>query len=450
MYPKVAYLYDPPADGSRRDGDVEAALMSGGAAGMPLAYGFNPQRPPNSVEYTKRHSTSTMPMRYSDPGNPFRDLEDRSKCSDESTRGPSHNSIDAETALSATIEGYRSASQASSANFDISVLEREESIDWPSPSLDSGLGGSARSASRQSILSEIASMACSPTARYNTKESRLQPPSPYGFYPNHSLPCVRETAYTDSCRDPFEHDLLLEVDTRTETPDFVTIYAPSTKSNRPAQATAPIAVQSNNPWASSMLNSDATRSAIPLERLPLGAGPISPDATIVASERCSLVYDDHVTSTYVAPSQQQKDSALSPVSPLSGALHRGWDDIKRYSAEKVVPSAPTLSPPLGYSNKQRSLPQLRRKEPVHTDLEETHISSTRLPLALKIPFAHNRISSAETPKTEVHTAHEALLRGRRLYQVRSQDSTFSHSVQSLASLVQKKKSRDMEFACAGV
>jgi hypothetical protein len=449
MYPKVAYLYDPHNDQSRRDGDVEEVLMSGGAAGMP-PYGSGAQRPPNSVEYTKRHSTSTMPMRYSDPGNPFRDLEGRSKCSDESTCGSSRKSVDAETAFSAAINGYIGTSQRSSASLDTSVPEREESINWPSPTLDSGIGGSARSPSRQSILSEIASMACSPTARYNTEASRHQPSSPYGLYPKLSLPGVRETAYTDSCRDPFEHDLLLEVDTRTETSNFVTIYAPANKSYPPSQAAAPTTVQSNNPWASSMLCSEAKPSAPSFDDIPLGVTPHSPDATIVASERASLVYDDNLTNTYITPLRKQIDPTMSPISPLSGALHRGWDDIKRYSAEKVVPSVPTLSPPLGYSNKQRSLPQLRRKEPIRTSFEEVSLSSTRLPLPLRIPLAHNRTSSAETPKAEVHTAHEALLRGRRHEQIRSQDSTFPHSVHSFASLLQKKKSRDMEFACAGV
>lgn len=82
-------------------------------------------------------------------------------------------------------------------------------------------------------------------------------------------------------------------------------------------------------------------------------------------------------------------------------------------------------------------------------LEDVNLSSTRLSLALKIPFTHNRISSAETPTMEVYTAHDAT-RSRGGDHIRSPESTFSHSVHSLASLLQKKKSKDMEFACAGV
>jgi hypothetical protein len=246
--------------------------------------------------------------------------------------------------------------------------------------------------------------------------------------------------YTDPFRDPFEHGLLLQVDTRTETPDFVTVYAPSP----PTTAIKPVKILSKNPWASSMLSPVTTQGPPRAQSRLTEESPVSPDTTIVASERLSLVYDNQSSTTYIAPSRKQAHDTISPVSPPAEPAHRGWDDIKRYSAEKVIPpSVISLSPPLRYNSPppvmKKSLPQLPRKE----------MALSGSPLTVKIPFTYHKFSSVDGHKIS-HFARPDAARDRHGDDVRSPDSTFSHSMHSLASLVHKKQSRDLEFACAGL
>jgi hypothetical protein len=458
VYPKVAYLYDPPASQGGRDGDLEEALMSGGASGMPPQDDNFPGASNNHAGYSQRYSTSTLPIRFSDPGNPFRDPESTPRFSDGCIRSQGQAPTNPVAAFAAAIKGYRATSQdqvVTSHTIDgVPAAEEIGDIIKPSPTLNSYTNGDARSVSRRSILSEIASMAYNTNARSPPSASLQQPSSPYDYHLNHSHPCVRETAYTDSCGDPFEHDLLLRVDTRTETPDFATVYAPPAGSDLPFRATTPIRVQSRNPWASSMSGTVPARLKTPLDSRLEVVSPISPDATIVASERYSLIYDDYSSKTSIAPSQKQFQYTMSPVSPVTGAVHRGWDDIKRYSAEKVVPSVASLSPPLGYSSpllqtKKTSLPQLRPKDTTFDGSDDFNPSSARFPLGLKIPFTHNRSSGMEAQKATGNTAHDPA-RGWNTEYVRSSDSTASHGVHSFTSLLQNKRSRDLEFACAGI
>ena len=447
IYPKVAYLYDPPAGGNGGGDYPDETLMSGGSSGMPLI-GNNSRAPTSTPNLGHRHSTATSPMRFSDPGNPFRDPRDPFRDSNEFAMTTPTNTA---AAFTAAIKGYTSAPQKSPSTTDFPTMQPSRDMAWASPSSNQ-IMSDARLPNRSSILSEIASMAYNPNVYSNGSASRYERLSPYGFHQNHSLPCVRETTYTDSVRDPFEHDLLLQVDTRTETPDSVTVYAPPATSNTPARATPPVKVLSRNPWASSMLDPSAAQLPTrPLSRL-VEQSPISPDATIVASERYSLAYDNEHSTTYIVPSQTHADGNKSPISPPPGPIHRGWDDIKRWSADKIVPSPVALSPPLRHwsppPNKKKSMPQLRRKEGVlFSSAEGTH-SSDRLPLKVKVPFTNHKNSSAEGTRLSQFAKLDA--RSRNDDNIRSPDSTFHHSVHSLTSMIQKKKSGDLEFACAGV
>jgi hypothetical protein len=99
------------------------------------------------------------------------------------------------------------------------------------------------------------------------------------------------------------------------------------------------------------------------------------------------------------------------------------------------------SPPI----KKVSLPQLRRKELTLASSRDSLLANTRLSLNVKVPFSQFKSSSDETSKLS-----QLVARGRN-DDARSPDSAFSQSVQSLALLMQhRKKSGDMEFACAGV
>jgi hypothetical protein len=448
IYPKVAYLYDPSTDGRGGDGGSEEAFMSGGSSGMPLDERRSIASP-RVPGYGQRYSTGMLPMRFSDPGNPFRDTEDSSRYSNDFIDNSVHTPTNTTPPFAGTTGGYSSVAQKTPTTADFPAAGAVHDITWPSLAPNPVMND-IRSPNRSSILGEIASMAYNPNVNSHTTTSRYQALSPYGLHSSHSLPCVRETTYTESIRDPFEHDLLLQVDTRTETPDFVTVYAPSTTSIQPAQKVLPIKVLSNNPWASSLLNPHTSQSTPRLNSWQADDTAISPVTTIVESERFSLAYDNRTSTTFIAPSQKQTDNTITPISPPLGAIHRGWDDIKRYSADKVVPTESNLSPPLGYKTsspiKKKSLPQLRRKELASVSSRESILSHARLPLAVKIPFAHNKSSSAETPKMS-----QLMAKGRNDDNMKSQDSTFSHSVQSLASMMHhKKKDGDMEFSCAGV
>jgi hypothetical protein len=77
------------------------------------------------------------------------------------------------------------------------------------------------------------------------------------------------------------------------------------------------------------------------------------------------------------------------------------------------------------------------------------LSNARLSSMVKSPFTHNRSSGAEALRMS-QSANFDTVQSRNDDNVRSSDSTFSHSVQSLALFVQKKKSGNLEFACAGI
>jgi hypothetical protein len=442
VYPKVAYLYDPSTGGSDRYDHPEQAFMSGASSGMPSLKQIS-RALPYSPERNQARSTETLPTRFSDPGNPFREGQDTSRHSNQSACNPVRTPMNAVAAIAAAIRGYSAASQDTTtvAGFPVTNTLRDNTC--PSPALNPVMSD-AISPSRSSILGEIASMAYNHNVCSDATTPRCQPLLPYGSHPKHSLPRVRETTYSESVRDPFEHDLLLQVDPRLETQDSMTVYAPTTASVQAATTAAPIKAPSNNPWASSMLDPHTSPSTYRPDSRQSRDATMSPNTTIVASERYSLVYDKHTSTTYITPSQAERT-----VSPPLCAVHRGWDDIKRYSADKVVPSIKSYSPQLGYMSsppiKKVSLPQLRRKELTLASSRDSLLANTRLSLNVKVPFSQFKSSSDETSKLS-----QLVARGRN-DDARSPDSAFSQSVQSLALLMQhRKKSGDMEFACAGV
>jgi len=384
IYPKVAYLYAPPAAGCDHNGDLEEALMSGGSSGMPPMVRNDFRAPTGAVEYGHASSSNLLPPPFSDPGNPFRDPGSASHDSEKYTQSHVPAPTETEAAFAAAINGYRGTSHDSSV-FDAPVTRQARDTACLSVALDRFRDSEPKSASRCGVLNEITSMAYATTARSPSNPSLPYSQLHQGFHSSHSLPCLRETMYTDSCRDPFGHDLLLKVDTCAETPDFATVYAPSTGSSLSIPANVPIREQSRNPWASSMMSTCLEAPIKPLNKRFEPPSPISPDATIVASECFSPVFGHHSSSACFTSSPKQDEVTMSPISPSYGAVHRGWDEIKRYSAERVVPSMASLSPPLGYCSpvqtKKKSLPQLRRKDPILTGLGEVQQSRSHLSLA---------------------------------------------------------------------
>jgi hypothetical protein len=233
-----------------------------------------------------RHSVMTPADRYSDPGNPFLDSETPARYPSGGSDHPAQKPTDAVAAFAIAVKEHRAASCNSPAVADHKAGQSVTRYGaWPSPMSSTGDSGLK---SRRSILSEITSAAY--TDDDFSDKLYHQPLSNFNLRSKHSLRNVRETMYTESWRDPFEHDLLLQVDTCTETPDSMAVLAYPTTNKQPARSVTPLKARSNNPWQSSM---------------------VSPTS----------------------------GSVLPPIV----ATHRGWDDIKRYSIERVVPSMPSLN-----------------------------------------------------------------------------------------------------------
>jgi hypothetical protein len=363
IYPKVAYLYDPPAGGSESGADPEETSMSGGMTGTPLDR-RNHTTHANPPNYGHQDDAAAPPRQYSDPGNPFRDPEDCFECSDAYIYSPAQRPTNAVAAFSGATKAYRAAPQESPTVTEFSPAQSLRDVTWPSPMFSAIVDDRPEMASRRSILSEITSMAYNVDGYSNTL--RRQPSSRFDLRSNHSLPHLRETMYTDSCRDPFEHDLLLQVDTRTGTPDSVTLFPSSITYEQPAQWMAPTKAQSNNPWASSMQSPRQVQDRSQLDRRLAEKSPIVPDATSATPERFSPHHYNQSPTTPFAASQNELSNTGSSVPPSTRALHRGWDDIKRSSIERVVPSMPDLSVlrdfPSPPPRKKTSLPLFRLKE----------------------------------------------------------------------------------------
>jgi hypothetical protein len=233
-----------------------------------------------------RHSVIAPADRYNDPSNPFLDSEATAKYPSGGSDYSAQRPTDAVAAFAIAVKELRAASCNLPAVADHKTGQSVTRYgDWPSPipsNGDSFLKG------RRSILSEITSAAYIDDDFSDNLYH--QPLSNFNLRSKHSLANVRERMYTESWRDPFEHDLLLQADTCTETHDSMAVLAYPTTNKQPARSVTPLKARSNNPWQASM------------------ASPTS-----------------------------------GPVLPLIVATHRGWDDIKRYSIERVVPSMPGLN-----------------------------------------------------------------------------------------------------------
>jgi hypothetical protein len=380
VYPEVAYLYDPSTSGLDRDDSPGQAFMSGATSGLPPHEQMS-RLPPNAPEHDQTHSAGTSTTRYRDPGNPYRERLEYYRYSNPSAGNSVHTPLKVVAAIASPIRGSTAASQNNPTVAEFPTTNTLRDVTCPSPALNP-VGRDAALPSRSSVLEEIASMAYNHTIYSDTATLQYQPLAPYGLHSNHCLPCVRETTYSESVRDPFEHDLLLQVDSRTEIQDCATVYAPMPASDQIARTAAFDKVPLNNPWASSMLGPNASQRTARPDSRQSGNAVVSPNTTIVASERGSPAYDKHTSATYITPCQHE-----GTASPPLGAVHRGWDDIKRYSADKVVPPITSLSPPLGHLNSppitKKSLPQLRRKELVPAKSKGQLLANTELALNVK-------------------------------------------------------------------
>lgn len=225
VYPKVAYLYDPNTNGGGSGGDTEAALMSGAAEGK------SQDGAPQAMNHPPRHSTGNT--NFNDPANPFRDPADATRNSANSLPAPT----DPAMALSAAVAGYTKSSRHTKYPSNGSNPFRSLIVTSPksrSPPFSPNDVGKRHSTS--STRGEYARLAVNPNTYPNPAAAYWPPLSPYGAPPYGASPYGRPLSRTStrtSDSDPFQHDILLQVDTRTETPDSVTIFASSPPLNTP-------------------------------------------------------------------------------------------------------------------------------------------------------------------------------------------------------------------------
>lgn len=353
-YPEIAYLYDAsilrPRSSSSEDGEA-SAFMSGGAGGIARTSTESrlpPRAPHNSFDYGYRHLHSVDGMRYSDPGNPFSDTID--PFLDWRSSVAINAPTDTVSALAAAVVGYSNGPQkplpalpetASRQAFRNHVI--------PSPTLSPLMNACslrrspARSSSRSSVKSQRSLRKLHSCTGQNPASSNYSP-STHGRGLRQSLASIRETDNSEPFSDPIEHDLLLPVDVRTETPDSVVVYAPTPISRKAMRPFGPPVLPSQNSMTMP-INIDAQPAKS--KRLRSTGSLLFPKNEETAYKYSSLAHDTQ-PSLYSTDHSSTDDITHndfpSPPSASSTPVYKGWDDIKRHSSSSS-PRPPAFSPP---------------------------------------------------------------------------------------------------------
>jgi hypothetical protein len=212
---------------------------------------------------------------------------------------------------------------------------------WPSPISNTGIDGASRMTGRRSVLSEITSMAYNDASCSNNLHHQLL--SGVNLRSDHSHLDVRDTIYTDSLRDPFEHDLLLQVDRRSETPGSKAVFACPATNDHTARSIIPLKARLENPLQSSMASPIQTYCSARSSHGVTTDGACSINAMVATPERSSPAFNNFSPTRRAAAGQIESNSIVASVSPLARVMHRGWDDVKRFSVERVVPSVSSIS-----------------------------------------------------------------------------------------------------------
>jgi hypothetical protein len=405
VYPKVAYLYDPSID--RRDedsGDSGAASlrMSGGATAL-LTRSHTTEASHATQQPDRHHSGGSI--RYSDPGNPFTDTEH--------TRG---STTTPSSKIQCVLSGARSSLPATTAGYT-GVPLRSPTIQplhdhvIPTPTLSPFIQcGSlrrshARSKSRRSVSSRYGYRPLSGAALSSSAATKFPVPLISDTHlPLPSIAPERYSCMTDPFVGPFEYDVLLPVDPRTETPESVVVYAPQHTPRLPYRNTLPTPIST---WSDS---TTSTQTQVAMESQPL---PTKETHGLVQPYSVSPTHDHRLSITSINPSLSaqsptQSTCLTSPVSPPDLPANRGWDDIKRFSRESntISPLSPTTSfsprppfPHLSPPPKKRSLKQLRMND--LAIIGPRHVRSASgigQQLSVKTSFAYKEGAAFEGPR----------------------------------------------------
>lgn len=420
VYPKVAYLYDPKTGG---DGGDAEAFMSGGIPGLP------PAGPPagaaqGSPRYMQRHSTGTMPAnRFTNPGNPFA----------ETVRDPAvhryseYARIDTTRALSAAVAGYSAAPRHSSSytKYPSDVTNPFSDHVIPSPTFAPFSPDDIKRPelpTPQSVhdgRGDYSQMPVNTYACLNTPASMYPPVSPYGrpvtMGSSLTYDMRRHTIDSDPFADPFEHDLLLQVDERDRTSDSVTIFAPSPNLKTPRTPRTPVGPKLP------VRHPDGMTSARSL---------LSP----VAAKYMQKAQEVKIPRKSVASPilvQVGRSPVIKPFSPPPAAPEPvGWDEIKRHS-EKRYSDEQSVPAPLKFASPvitRKPVPTSHtRTKPSLTGAGHALLAGNGLPLTVNIPHMHKKSVGLDVPRVHgrPNPAHEDV---------------------SSDPVVREKRSRELRFA----
>ncbi|UPX15333.1 uncharacterized protein EKO05_0005782 [Ascochyta rabiei] len=420
VYPKVAYLYDPKTGGGGSDAE---ALMSGTDGGMPPADSTS-RAAQGSPKHMQRHSTGTVPFNcFTNPGNPF----------GEPYRDPTVHRYsefarcDTTRALSAAVAGYANAPRRSSSYTKYQSNSSNPFSDHviPSPTFapfspdDIRRPELKRAQSPSDGRGDYSQMSVNPYAYLNTAASMYPPISPYrrpvtqGLSP--TFDTRRRTMDSDPFADPFEHDVLLQVDERNRTSDSVTILAPSPNLMSPRTPRTPVGPK------------------LPV-RQPNGVTPARSLLSPVAAQYFHKAQKAKIPRKSIASPvlvQVGRSPVINPFAPLPAAPEPlGWEDFKRHS-DKHFLDEQSVPAPLKFSS-----PAIKKK-PVPSSHTHTKSSLTGagqallagngLPLTAKIPRMYNKSVGLDVPRVHGNAGS-------------------AHEDMSSDPVVREKRSRELRFA----
>ncbi|KAJ8109216.1 hypothetical protein OPT61_g7621 [Boeremia exigua] len=420
VYPKVAYLYDPKTGGDR--GDAEA-LMPGGTGGIPPG-GAASRATHGSPKHMQRHSTGTSPVtRFTSARNPF----------GESLRDPSNQRrsdyarLDTERALSAAVAGYSAARRHSSSytKHPSHVTDPFSDHVIPSPTFAPFSPDDIRRPELKSAPSahdgrgEYSQMPVNSYAYLNTAATLYPPISPYErpssqeFSPFYGT--GKQTRDSDPFADPFEHDVLLQVDERNRTSDSVTIFAPSPNLVSPRTPRTPVGPQ------------------LPV-RQPNGMTSVRSLLSPVAAQYMQKAQKVKIPRKSIASPvlvQVGRSPVIKPFSPPPAAPEpRGWDEFKRHS-EKHFSDEHSVPAPLKFASpviQRKPVPTSHtRMKPSLTGAGQALLAGNGLPLTVNIPHMYKKSVGLDVPKVHGRPNPE-------------------HEDMSNDPVVREKRSRELRFA----
>ncbi|KAF1363188.1 hypothetical protein EJ07DRAFT_173897 [Lizonia empirigonia] len=353
------------------------------------------QSPPKHMQ---RHSTGTASInRFTSPGNSFR-RSIRDPAIHRYSESEHVRRMDTVRALSAAVAGYAGAPRNSStyAKYPSNGSNPFSDHIIPSPTFapfssdDIRRPELKRPQSMGDERGEYSQMPVNPYAYLNTAASMYPPISPYGRPPTEGPSAThdtrRQTMDSDPFADPFEHDLLLQVDERNRTSDSVTIFAPSPNLKSPRTPRTPVG------------------SKLPVKQ-PNGMTSARSLLSPVAAKYMHKAQEVKILRKSIASPilvQVGRSPVIRPFSPPQAAPeHLGWEDIKRHSEkrfsdERSVPAPLKFTPPC---IKKKPAPSLHtRTKPSLTGEGQPLLAGTGLPLAVKIPQMYNKRVGLDVPR----------------------------------------------------